>query len=225
MSRAILPLLLLAIAAPGAAQPPETVYLELWQQPPAEGAPIEPEPGVPQILVAVGPPTSDAAPIARWCQERRQRDVSTVLPRALLRGAPYDLFTSGAVPVRFELVVDDVELRDALGPERPTGASGLEFPFLELCALGYGSRGEPEWAVDMLHLANPRGHEVAFGLYKGELPVSERAYLESQLGYPVDLPDPDGILLLESGTDVQTLLLVVSADGAPFEDLRRRIVR
>jgi hypothetical protein len=216
---------LAAVAAPAAGQSEETVYLELWRQPAAADAPEMPMTAAPRMLVAVGRPSSDAVPIARWCQEQRDRGGSPVLPRALLHDAPYDLFTSGAVPVRFEILIDDVEMRYALGSERPAGATGLEFPFFELCALGYGSRSEPEWALDMLHLANHRGDEVAFGLYKGALPIGERAYLESQLGYPTALPDPAGALLLGQGQDVQTLLLVLSTDGSAFDQLRRRIVR
>jgi hypothetical protein len=225
MRRAWAILLLTAVAATAAAQPLATVHLELWQAPPAGEGPDDPHVTAPRLLVAVGQPTSDAAPIARWCQERRDAGGDPVLPRALLRESPYEAFTSGAVPVRFEILVDDVELRYALGTERPLGASGLEFPFFELCPLGYGSHAQPAWAIDMLHFANHRGDEVAFGLYKGALPIGERAWLESQLGYPTALPDPAGVLLLGQGQDVEMLLLVLSIDAAAFEDLRRRIVR
>jgi hypothetical protein len=123
------------------------------------------------------------------------------------------------------MLIDDIEMRYALGTERPRGATGLEFPFFELCAFGYGRRESAGWTLDVLHVSNHHGDEVAVGLYKGVLPPAERAYLEAQLGYPSELPDPAGLLLMGEGRDIDSLLLVESASRKAFDELRAGILR
>jgi len=210
------------IAAPSAAQPNETLFLEVWQAP-LEGEQAPDEAG-PRMLLAVGSPTL-SAPVAEWCGQQRLHLEPSILPRALLGDLPYDRFATDSVPLLLEILIDDVELRYALGTERPRGATGLEFPFFELCALGFGVREGVEWALDVLHVSNHRGEEVAVGLYKGTLPPSERAYLESQLGYPSELPDPAGLLLLGQGREIDSLLLIESPNRDAFDRLRSQIVR
>lgn len=217
-------LCLLALATPAgthAQRSTETIYLELWQQ---AGEASEPSTEVPRMLLAIGQPTI-TAPIAGWCELLRLNPRSTALPDALLRGAPYDRFATELVPLLLELLVDDIEMRYALGTERPLGASGLEFPFFELCPLGFGHRETREWTLDVLHLSNHRGDQIAVGLYKGDLPETERSYLEIQLGYPAELADPAGILVLGQGNELDMLLLVESPESAAFDQLRARIVR
>ncbi|MDH3404439.1 MAG: hypothetical protein OEP45_12530 [Acidobacteriota bacterium] len=213
------------------AGPEKTIYLELWRPAPEasgqeEGA--RPIPGevaeAPALLVAVGRPTA-AASIAGWCEQLRRQDPPSVLPDVLLRDGEYGRFATESVPLLVEILVDDVELRYALGTERPRGATGLEFPFFELCPLGFGRRAGPEWAVDVVHLANHRGEHVALGLYKGALPATERASLEAQFGYPSALPDPAGVVILGKGKEVEVLLLRESADAGAFDELRAAIVR
>lgn len=205
-----------------------TLYLELLQaaedvgaEPPGDNAPAEPAPG---LRVAVGRPTA-SAPIAGWCELLRRQEASSVLPEVLLRGAEYDRFATDSVPLLVEILIDDVEMRYALGTERPRGATGLEFPFFELCPLGFGRREGPEWAIDVVHLANHRGDHMALGIYKGVLSAAERTYLESQLGHASTLPDPAGALLLGEGQEIEALLLAESTDNAAFDKLRHRIVR
>ena len=216
--------ILLALAIPLAAnaqRPTETIYLELWQ-PAAETA--EPPAEVPRMLIAVGQPTM-TAPIAAWCEQLRLHPSPSALPDALLRHAPYDRFATELVPLLLEILIDDIEMRYALGTERPQGASGLAFPFFELCPLGFGRRENDDWALDVLHLSNHRGDEIAVGLYKGALPETERTHLEAQLGYPAELADPAGVLLLGQGKEIDMLLLVESPASTAFDKLRRRIVR
>ena len=200
-------------------QAPETLYLELWQPPPAEGAATTTT--GPDMLVAIGQPTV-SAPIADWCEGLRRHGESSVLPEALLRGAAYDRFATDTVPLMLEVLIDDVEMRYALGTERPPGIS---FPFFEVCAIGFGSREADGWVLDVLHLTNHRGDSMALGVYKGVLTEPERAYLEAQLGYATDLPDPAGLLLLGNDHDLDTLLLVESPSSDAFDALRARIVR
>ncbi len=212
-----------AATAEGEAEP--TLYLELlaaMDSPPAGEEPREKE--APSLRIAVGRPTA-SAPIAGWCELLRRQEASSVLPEVLLRGAEYDRFATDSVPLLVEILIDDVEYRYALGTERPRGATGLEFPFFELCPIGFGRREGPEWAIDVVHLANHRGDNVALGVYKGVLPETERAYLEKQLGHATALPDPAGALLLGQGQKVEALLLAESADGAAFDALRAKIVR
>ncbi len=212
-----------AATAEGEAEP--TLYLELlspMDSPPAGEEPREKE--APSLRIAVGRPTA-SAPIAGWCELLRRQEASSVLPEVLLRGAEYDRFATDSVPLLVEILIDDVEYRYALGTERPRGATGLEFPFFELCPIGFGRREGPEWAIDVVHLANHRGDHVALGVYKGVLPETERAYLEKQLGHATALPDPAGALLLGQGQKVEALLLAESADGAAFDALRAKIVR
>ena len=166
-----------------------------------------------------------AAPIAAWCDAQRDTAPPSALPEALLRGAPYDRFATGLVPVLLEVLIDDIEMRYALGTMRPEGASGISYPFFELCAFGFGRREGEDWALDVLHLSNHRGDQLAIGLYKGVLSQAERGYLESQLGYSTELPDPAGLLLMGKGLDLDTLLLETSPSGEAFDRLRRRIFR
>lgn len=216
-------LMLTAIAG---AQQSDTLYLELWQvavvEEPTEDEPA-PEAG-PAMFVVIGQPTV-SAPVAPWCDGLRQQGAPSVLPDILLRGATYDRFATETVPLLLEVLIDDVEMQYALGTERPAGASGTSFPFFEVCAVGFGSRRQEEWALDVLHVMNHRGDSVALGLYKGVLPEAERSYLASQLGYPPELPDPAGLLLLGGDRDIDMLLLVESSSSAAFDELRSRIVR
>lgn len=210
---------------PGASEAPEapeTLYLELWQPTPTEDETV-PADG-PRMFVAVGQPTV-SAPIAGWCDGLRRQGEPSVLPEVLLRGAAYDRFATDTVPLMLELLIDDVEMRYLLGTERPPGIPGTSYPFFEVCAIGFGSREADGWVLDVLHLTNHRGDSLALGVYKGVLAEAERAYLESQLGYPADLPDPAGLLVLGSDHDIDTLLLVESASSAAFDALRARIVR
>jgi len=217
--------LLLACAATATAEE-ETLYLEVLQETmtePTQGQ-AEGEREAPKLLLAVGEQAT-AAPIAAWCDSQRDTAPPSALPEALLRGADYDRFATGLVPLSVEILIDDVELRYAMGTLRPTGASGLEFPFFELCAFGFGRKQAEDWALDVIHLSNHRGDQLAIGLYKGVLPEVERAFLEEHLGYPLDEPDPAGVLAMGSEFNVETLLLATSPDGEAFERLRRRIIR
>ena len=219
-----LTLCLLALAIPAGAnaqRPAETIYLELWQ---IEAEAAEPSAGVPRMLLAIGQPTI-TAPIASWCEQLRLHPKPSALSDALLRDAPYDRFATELVPLLLEILIDDIEMRYALGTERPRGASGLGFPFFELCPLGFGRRESRDWALDVLHLSNHRGDEIAIGLYKGALPGTERARLEVQLGYPAKLPDPAGLLLLGQDKEIDMLLLVELPARAAFDELRAQIVR
>lgn len=240
--RSLLPMLLLvALVAAGTQRPlsaetaaveeptdvsvaQEARYLELWQPPQAETS----EPAtdkIPQLFAMLGPPSA-ATSIAGWCElSRRQGAEPSPLTEALLHDADYETFADGSVPLRFEVLIDDVEQRYAYGTERPQGATGLDFPFYELCPLGFGRRSGPDWAVDVVHLANHRGDQIAIGLYKGTLPVGERAFLESQLGYSTALPDPAAALLVGQDQAVDFLLLSNSTDSTQFDTLRGRIVR
>jgi len=213
------------VAPPEEADSPEalsTLYLELWQPPSAEDE-NAPAAG-PQMLVAVGQPTV-SAPIADWCEGLRRQGEASVLPEILLRGALYDRFATDSVPLLLEVLIDDVEMRYALGTERPPGTSGTSFPFFEVCAVGFGTYPANGWQLDVLHVTNHRGDSIALGVYKGVLAATERTYLETQLGYSVDLPDPAALLLLGSGRDIDTLLLVASPSSDAFDALRDRIVR
>ncbi len=205
-----------------------TIYLELLpaagdsETPSPDGPPPEEE--KPGLRVAVGRPTA-SAPIAGWCELLRRQEASSLLPEVLLRDSEYDRFATDSVPLLVEILIDDVEYRYALGTERPRGATGLEFPFFELCPLGFGRREGPEWAIDVVHLANHRRDHMALGIYKGVLPATERTYLENQLGHTATLPDPAGALLLGQDQKIEALLLAESVDGAAFDKLRSAIVR
>ena len=222
---------------PQSAQPIETLYLELWRPPVESGEPstetsepgaestrpVEPEARPAMRLVLDRP--SASAPIAEWCEGLRSQPGETLLPQALLRGADYERFATESVPLRLEVLIDDVEMRYALGTERPSGASGTSFPFFELCAVGFGSRPAEGWVLDVVHVRNHRGDSMALGLYKGVVGAAERAYLENQFGYSAELPDPAGLLLIGDASAIDTLLLVESASSADFEALRRQIIR
>jgi hypothetical protein len=217
--------LALAILAPAGADEDSIVYLELWQ-PEAEATDGEPAeaPTAPSMLLAVDQPTVSAQ-VPGWCVGLRQATESSVLADILLRGRGYDHFATDSIPLRLEILIDDVEMRYALGTERPPGASGIDFPFFQLCPVGFGSRDEEGWALDVVHVMNHRGDSLALGLYKGILPAAERAYLASEVDYPLALPDPAGLLLMGSGREIDMLLLVAAPDATAFNALRQRIVR
>ncbi len=219
---------LAALLSPAGASEP--LYFELWQ--PEESASEETDPGADdgaeiersQILLAMDQIDAES-PIAEWCRQQRLHLPEETLPLALLREAPYSRFETGIVPLELELLIDDVELRYALGTNRPLGADGLSFPYFELCALGFGRRDGGDWSLDVVHLSNARGQQIVVGVYKGVLPKHERDFLAASLGYDHEQPDPAGILLLGQGEELPAMLLVRSESGEAFDALRRRIVR
>jgi hypothetical protein len=217
--------LLLALLAPAAAADDPTLYLELWQPAPeaAEGEPAE-APTAPTMLLAIGQPTVSAQ-VPGWCVGLRQATSASELAEILLRGAGYDRFATDYVPLRLEILIDDIEMRYALGTERPVGASGIDFPFFQLCPVGFGRREAEGWALDVLHVMNHRGDAIALGIYKGVLAAAERAYLAAELDYPLELPDPAGLIVTGSEREIDILLLVESSDATAFESLRKTIVR
>ncbi len=223
MSKVLKAVLALALLPGGLlAEIDSILYFELWQPQAADDEVRELERS--QIRLAVGDASAEL-PIAGWCVRQRETLPAATLPLALLRDAPYDAFETSTVPLKLELLIDDVELRYALGTERPLGADGVSFPYFELCALGFGRRADPAWALEVVHLSNARGQEIVVGLYKGVLPASEREFLAATVGYDLDQPDPAGILVLGQGEEMPAMLLVDSPDGSAFGELRSRIVR
>ncbi len=228
-----------ATPRPMAADDDTARYFELWQPdlaaeplPDDDGSP-SPPPGDDalersQIRLEVAASTI-AAEVADWCSEQRTTTDAT-LATALLRQAPYEPFATSRVPLAVELLIDDVELRYALGTVRPDGVDGRSFPFFELCPLGFGRRSfevdsTETGSLEVVHLSNARGQQIVIGLYDGEVAASERAFLAATLGYGLELPDPAGLLVLGQGEELPVLLLVRSPDGDAHRLLRSRIVR